>query len=118
VPYWTVFGTQTSRAGLDAYLDSTEPCDEIRALLFSHGTDSIGLASAEDWRDTAARARKVGVLTGVNASAYPRDFTGLVHSHRDLAKIRTRYPMPPPLGIDDATAALAGRDHVLWRPSG
>ena len=118
VPYWTVFGTRTFRADLDMYLDGTEPYDEIRILLFNHGTESIGLSSAEDWRHTAARARKIGVLTGVDAAAYPRDFAGLVRSHRELAKIRTRYPMPPSLGIDDATAALTGRDHIVWRPAG
>ncbi|WP_413804664.1 hypothetical protein [Streptomyces sp. OE57] len=118
VPYWTVFGTQASRAGLDAYLDTTEPYDEIRVLLFNHGTDSIGLAGAEDWRRTAARARKIGVLTGVDAAAYPRDFAGLVRSHRELARIRARYPMPLPLGIADATAALTGRGHIDWRPDG
>ncbi|MES4908613.1 MULTISPECIES: hypothetical protein [unclassified Streptomyces] len=58
------------------------------------------------------------MLTGVDACAYPRDFAGLVRSHRELAKIRRRCPMPPPLGLDDATAALTGRDHVLWRPAG
>ncbi|WP_033313775.1 hypothetical protein RFN58_35185 [Streptomyces iakyrus] len=116
VPYWALFGTETARAGLNAYLDTTDPYDEIRILLFNHGTDSIGLASAQDWQRTAARARKIGVLTGVDATAYPRDFASLVRSHRELSKIRARYPMPPPLNTA-AAKALTARDEIDWHPA-
>ncbi|WP_433447176.1 hypothetical protein ACQPXS_04640 [Streptomyces sp. CA-142005] len=116
VPYWTVFGTEASRAGLDSYLDASAPYDEIRILLFNHGTDSIGLAHAQDWQRTAARARKIGLLTGVDAAAYPRDFAGFVRSHRELTKIRTRYPLPLPLAAADAVTALTARDDIVWRP--
>ncbi|UQA97110.1 hypothetical protein [Streptomyces halobius] len=116
VPYWSVFGTETFRAGLEAYLDSTDPYDEIRVLLFNHGTASIGLAGAADWRRTAARAREIGVLTGADATAYPRDFAGLVRAHRELGKIRTRYPLPlPPLHAAYAATALTGHDGIVWR---
>ncbi|MFC7328253.1 hypothetical protein [Marinactinospora rubrisoli] len=114
VPYWSVFGTETCRADLDAYLDGTDPYDEIRILLFNHGTDSIGLASAADWRRTAARARKVGVLTGVDPGAYPRDFASLVRSHRELRRVRARYPMPLPLEVGAAAAAVTAWDGVTW----
>ncbi|RVU15558.1 hypothetical protein EOT10_38925 [Streptomyces antnestii] len=117
VPYWAFFGTETSRAGLEAYLDATTPYDEIRILLFNHGTDSIGLAGAQDWQRTAARARKVGVLTGVDATAYPRDFASFVRSHRELSKIRTRYPLALPLDAANAAAALAVRKEITWRPA-
>ncbi|MBD0421353.1 hypothetical protein H0H10_19720 [Streptomyces sp. TRM S81-3] len=116
VPYWTVFGTQAFRAHLEAYLDASAPYDEIRILLFNHGTDSIGLAGAQDWRCTAARARKIGLLTGVDAAAYPRDFASFVRSHRALSKIRTRCPLPPSLDITSAAAALTGREEIVWRP--
>ncbi|SPE63920.1 hypothetical protein SNS2_5244 [Streptomyces netropsis] len=114
VPYWTVFGTETFRAGLETYLNATDPYDEIRILLFNHGTDSIGLAGAQDWRRTAARARKIGVLTGVDGAVYPRDFAGFVRSHRELSQIRTRYPMPLPLNAASAAAALAARGGIGW----
>ncbi|MCK7624349.1 hypothetical protein MUU72_14770 [Streptomyces sp. RS10V-4] len=117
VPYWAVFGTESCRAGLAAYLDSTAPYDEIRALLFNHGTESIGLAGAEDWRRTAARARKLGVLTGVDAAAYPRDFAGLVRTHRELRKVRTRCPMPQPLDVAGVPDVLTSRQDVVWRPA-
>jgi hypothetical protein len=117
VPYWTVFGTKTFRAGLEAYLDATDPYDEIRIMLFNHGTDSIGLAGAEDWQRTADRARKIGVLTGMNAAAYPRDFASFVRSHRELSKIRTRYPMPPPLDAVGTAATVGARQQIIWRPA-
>lgn len=116
MPYWSVFGTQTSRAALESYLDTCDPCDEIRILLFNHGTDSIGPAGAHDWRRTAARARKIGVLTGVDASAYPRDFASFVRSHRELSKIRTRCPLPLPLDATRAATVLSSRDEVIWQP--
>ncbi|MFI2200409.1 hypothetical protein ACH47Z_06410 [Streptomyces sp. NPDC020192] len=118
VPYWTVFGTEACRAGLEEYLDGTEPYDEIRVLLFNHGTESIGLARAEDWRRTAARARKIGVLTGVDAAACPRDFASLVRSHQALSRIRTRWPLPLPQGVDAAVEALTGRDEISWSQVG
>ena len=118
VPYWTVFGTETARAGLEQYLDTTEPYDEIRVLLFNHGTESIGLATAEDWQSTAARARKIGVLTGVDAAVYPRDFASLVRSHQALRRIRTRWPLPLPLGVDAAAQVLTGRGEVTWHHVG
>ncbi|CAL9657603.1 hypothetical protein SUDANB176_06859 [Streptomyces sp. enrichment culture] len=116
VPYWSVFGTQASRAAVEAYLDTCDPYDEIRVLLFNHGTDSIGLAGAHDWQRTAARARKIGVLTGVDASAYPRDFASFVRAHRELSKIRARCPLPPPLDATGAAARLSSRDGVVWQP--
>ncbi|MEU6089762.1 hypothetical protein ABZ865_23720 [Streptomyces sp. NPDC047085] len=114
VPYWSVFGTEASRAGLEHYLDTTDPYDEIRVLLFNHGTDSIGLAGSEDWRRTAARARKIGILTGVDAAAYPRDFASLIRSHQALSRIRSRSPLPLPLAVDTAVEALSGRDGITW----
>ncbi|MEU0108441.1 hypothetical protein ABZ313_24200 [Streptomyces sp. NPDC006251] len=117
VPYWAVFGTETFRAGLEAYLDATDPYDEIRILLFNHGTDSIGLGSAESWQRTADRARKIGVLTGADATAYPRDFASLVRSHRELSKIRTHYPMPLPLDAADTAAMLTTQEQIVWRPA-
>jgi len=50
VPYWTTFNTERSLASVEAYLDGAEPYDEIRAMLFSHGVESVGLPSIERWR--------------------------------------------------------------------
>ncbi|MEU6669094.1 hypothetical protein [Streptomyces sp. NPDC046727] len=116
VPYWAVFGTEASRVSLEEYLDAAAPYDEIRILLFNHGTESIGLAGARDWLRTAARARKIGLLTGVDTTAYPRDFAAFVRSHRELSRIRARCPLPLPLDIADAAGALTARDEIVWRP--
>ncbi|MFI6737626.1 hypothetical protein ACIBI9_32275 [Nonomuraea sp. NPDC050451] len=115
VPYWMVFNTEQSLAHVQDYLDRAEAFDEIRLILFSHGVDSIGLASAEDWRKMLARARKLGVFTGVDTRAYPRDFAGLARAHRELARIRTTYPMPRPLEWPVAEEFLAGRGELDWR---
>ncbi len=117
VSYWAVFGSEMFRAGLESYLEATDRYDEIRVLLFNHGTESIGLADAEDWQRTAARARKIGILTGTDAAAYPSDFASVVRSHRELSKVRKRYPLPMPLDADDAAAILNAHDEIIWHPT-
>ena len=119
VPFWTVFNTEPSRRAAEDYLDdaeSTEPYDEIRLLLFSHGVDSVGLAGVEQWRRLASRARKVGTLVGVDDDAYPRDFASLIRGHRELAATRARYPMPGPLPLEDVDVFLRQRTYpaVTW----
>ncbi|WP_225829962.1 hypothetical protein [Streptomyces sp. NK08204] len=113
VPYWTVFGTETFRAGLEAYLDATDPYDEIRIVLFNHGTQSIGLADAWAWQRTAARARKIGVLAGADAAAHPRDFASLVRAHRAVGRVRPRYPLPLSLGADQVMPVLRAADEAI-----
>ncbi len=114
VPYWMVFNTDPSRDGLSSYLDRADPYDEIRLLLFSHGVESVGLVPIHAWEQLLSRARKIGVLTGVDRDAYPRDFASLARAHRELARIRTRYPMPLPLDWSTAEEFLAERDEVDW----
>ncbi|MFD0883838.1 hypothetical protein ACFQ08_04610 [Streptosporangium algeriense] len=109
VPYWMVFNTEPSLASLTGYLDRSDPFAEIRLLLFSHGVESVGLASVEQWRRVLARAEKVGVFTGVDPRAYPRDFAGLARAHRELSRIRTTYPMPLPLPWPHAETFLTNR---------
>ncbi|MGW3353172.1 hypothetical protein ACWDA3_58625 [Nonomuraea rubra] len=116
VPYWMVFNTDPSHAGLQAYLDGADaradPFDEIRLMLFSHGVDSVGLVPVEGWRQVLQRARKVGVFTGVDVRAYPRDFASLARAHAELARIRTTYPMPPALDWPSAQEFLALRQEL------
>ncbi|GAB3289348.1 hypothetical protein GCM10027563_26000 [Parasphingorhabdus pacifica] len=88
-------------------MDATGEPEEIRILLFPHGVESIGLAGIEEWLRVAARAGKVGSLVGVDESAFPRDFAGLVRAHRDLYRIRRKcYPMPRPLRFDEVEPVL------------
>ncbi|WP_181958466.1 hypothetical protein [Nonomuraea diastatica] len=114
VPYWMVFNTEPSRASLTGYLDGADPFEEIRLLLFSHGVESVGLATIGQWRETLARAGKVGVFTGVDTRAYPRDFAGLARAHRELARIRATVPMPLPMKWETAEKFLADRDELRW----
>lgn len=109
VPYWTVFNTEPSRDAVLGYLGRADPFDESRLLLFSHGVESVGLASAHRWLEVLKHALKIGVFTGVDTRAYPRDFASLARSHRELAKIRTTYPMPLPMEWPIAEEFLAKR---------
>lgn len=114
VPYWTVFNTEPSREIVLDYLSGADPFDEIRLLLFSHGVESVGLAPIRR-REALEQARKIGVFTGVDTRAYPRDFASLARSHRELAKIRTTYPMPLPMRWPVAEEFLAKREELEWR---
>lgn len=114
VPFWASFNTQESLGGLDAYLDEVAPYDEIRLMLFSHGTESIGLASVEEWRRVAERAGKIGSLLGVDANAYPRDFASLARAHRGLTRIRHLQPMPPRLLLPEVEPRLRDHAGITW----
>jgi hypothetical protein len=101
VPFWTTFNMQPSLDWLHQYLDTTDPYDEIYMMLFSHGEDSIGLASIAQWRSALKRAKKRGEFVGVDEQAYPRDFASMMRYHTDLkAKISQRYSLPESLTLE------------------
>jgi hypothetical protein len=115
VPLWTVFNTEPSRQALLRHLDQADPYDEIRLILFSHGVESVGLASIDDWSRVLDRARKIGVFTGVAARAYPRDFAVFARAHRELARTRHRVPVPArPLDVADVEEFLEKGGDVGW----
>ena len=60
VPLWLVFNTEPSLATIHRYLDAARPFDEIRMTLFSHGVESVGLPTIDQWRSVLHRAGKVG----------------------------------------------------------
>ena len=103
VPYWMVFNTEPSLRAAHTYLDATEAFDELRLMLFSHGVESVGLASIEQWRGLLARGRRLGEFAGVDPDVFPRDFASFVRYHRALATVRPCYPMPDPLSLEDLT---------------
>jgi hypothetical protein len=51
-------------------------------------------------------AGKVGSFLGVDEQAFPRDFATLARYHQALARVRKRYPMPPPLSLEELDAFL------------
>jgi hypothetical protein len=65
-------------------------------MLFSHGTEGIGLASIDQWRDLVSRGGK-GRFLGVDEDRYPRDFATLIRYHQDLARIGPVEGIPSPL---------------------
>jgi hypothetical protein len=117
-PFWMVFNKEPSLRALQAYLDGTGAFDELFMMLFSHGVDSIGLPSIEQWREPLRRARVKGAFLGVDERAFPRDFAVFIRYYFDLRrKIHARYPMPPPLPLKELDEFLDhhhGRYAVQW----
>lgn len=118
VPFWMVFNKEPSLGALQAYLDETEPFDEIFMMLFSHGVDSIGLPSIEQWREPLRRARNRGAFLGVDERAFPRDFAVFIRYYFDLLRtISVRYPMPSALTVKELDKFLdhnSSRYPVRW----
>jgi hypothetical protein len=118
VPFWMKFNMEPSVNWIEQYLENTDPYDEIYMMLFSHGTDSIGLPSIERWRTVLNRARQRGAFVGVEEDKYPRDFATLIRYYTDLQPtIPARYPLPAPLTLEqlDKFIELAGdSEPVRW----
>jgi hypothetical protein len=112
VPFWTYFPVQESADDLRAYLDRTT-YDEIDVMLFSHGVESRGLATAEAWQGLAGRALRRGRLLGVDASAFPADFPAFVRYSRELRSLPDVDVVGPPLLVGDALAGLAADPRVV-----
>ena len=106
LPFWLVFCTQPSADMLRRYLRYAPPFPDIDMMLFSHGTDSIGLASIDEWRQLLAYATRRGRFLGVDEARYPRDFATLVRYHRDLALLRPMEAPPPAMTTEFFEAAL------------
>ncbi|TMR94649.1 hypothetical protein [Nonomuraea basaltis] len=118
VPFWMVFNGERSRQALLSYLDRSEPFDEIRLTLFSHGVESPGIAPIDAWREALGRAGKIGVFAGVDPRAFPRDFAVFARTHRDLTRMRTTYPMPLAMPLPETEDALVAREDVTWTVEG
>lgn len=117
IPFWMKFNVDSSAAGLESYLDEAGPFQEIYAMLFSHGTESAGLAPIERWEKLLKRARVQGRLVGVNAEKYPSDFGVLTRYHTAMQEIPDRYPMPEPLSLEQLDRFQEGagdRYNVEW----
>lgn len=100
VPFWTFFPVEPAANGLERELDRREAFDDLRVMLFSHGTESIGLAPIDRWQSILARARRCGRFAGVNPKTFPRDFAVFVRYSRALRReIAERHPLPEPLGL-------------------
>lgn len=118
VPFWMVFNTDPSAHALESYLRD-HSFKEIFLMLFSHGVDSIGLASIERWQKIVELAQERGSFIGVDPKRYPRDFGVFVRYNPELRRIVSpRYPIPPALTLPEFEQFLTestGRYRVSWR---
>lgn len=106
VPFWLTFNAGHSPQALREHLDAIG-YEEIRMMLFSHGTESIGLTPIGTWQHLVGRARRSGTLLGADPEVYPRDFAGLVRAHRELTRVPARR-VPPPMSFREAESVLRG----------
>jgi hypothetical protein len=113
MPFWLVFCVDRSAEVLREFLDGEPAFDEIGLMLFSHGTEGVGVAPIEEWRRLLSRARHRGYFLGVDESRYPRDFATFIRFHRALAELGTPFELPPPLSLRHFED-LAGRYGPRW----
>jgi hypothetical protein len=111
IPYWMLFNVEPSADRLESYLQDAPSYDEIYLMLFSHGVDSIGVASIERWKSMLQRARKHGRFVGVNEKKYPKDILVYLRYNRGLRKIQGRVPMPEPLSLHQLDQFIQNNNH-------
>lgn len=97
IPFWLLFGVEPSADALERYLKTQPPFDEIDMMLFSHGVDSIGVASIERWRALLDTAKREGRFAGADPVHYPRDFATFARFGRALTHLQPQFPLPPAL---------------------
>lgn len=109
VPFWALFNTEPAAQALSDYLVDAEPFNRLGAMLFAHGTHSIGLASIERWRGLLGRAHE-GRFLGVSEQAYPGDFATFARYQPALEDfLPSRGPLPS-LTLADLAAFVSKRD--------
>jgi hypothetical protein len=119
IPFWMVFNKSPSADALRAYLkNEREILDEIYLMLFSHGVDSIGLVTIDEWRRIITAGSRAAYFVGVDERAYPRDFAVFVRYYEALIQsFQARYPIPAPLttdGLEEFLRQTDGRYRVEW----
>ena len=121
VPFWMKFNTETSFDALSAYLERSEPFDEIYLTLFQQGTEGVGLPSIEQWRTLLRHARRRGEFLGIEPEEHPRDFGGLGRYQDAVQEIPARYPIPSRLPLAQLARFVderAGQYEVEWHGLG
>jgi hypothetical protein len=98
IPFWLVFCTDPSAQTLRRFLDGAS-FDDIDMMLFSHGTESVGLTGIREWRALLAKPKREGRFLGVDERRYPRDFATFVRFDRALAALGPQYDMPAPMPL-------------------
>lgn len=106
VPFWLVFCTEPSPETFRRFLDDEASFDEIDMMLFSHGTEGVGVTSIARWQALLDKAHKKGRFLGVDKRRYPRDFATFVRFDRALSRLRPQYELPPPMPLAQFEAGL------------
>ena len=115
VPFWTVFNAESSARAVERYLDLAGGFDDIRAVVFSHGIESPGLAPMSSWLSLLGRARFDSGLLGVDPQQYPKDFQVFLRYHNALRRLPSRPHPAKPLSLADLDAFLASEPPVSVR---
>lgn len=119
VPLWLSFMTDPDADRLAAFLDSDgDQYDEVYLSLFSHGVDSLGLATVDRWRSILEGTSGRGSFLGVNPDAYPIDFGTYVRYNREFPRrIADRHPLAAPMPFDDFEREMRSieGEAVRWR---
>ncbi|YAF94089.1 MAG: hypothetical protein AB3A66_15850 [Nodularia sp. CChRGM 3473] len=119
VPFWMKFNMEPSLHWIKDYLGKADPYDEIFMILFSHGVESVGLPTIEQWREVFKYARQRGEFIGMVEADFPRNFVTLIRYYTDLKRmISARYPVPGTLSLkqlDKFIEQTGDRFPVQWQ---
>eukprot|EP00026_Physarum_polycephalum_P001444 Phypoly_transcript_01445.p1 GENE.Phypoly_transcript_01445~~Phypoly_transcript_01445.p1 ORF type:complete len:553 (-),score=92.02 Phypoly_transcript_01445:899-2557(-) len=108
IPFWTAFSVETCADDVENYLKEQmqegNPIATAFSFLFSHGTESLGIATLDRWRAILKSNKNVTtpppvtdeVFIGVDTECFPKDFASVVNYNPDLKRrISERFAMPP-----------------------
>ncbi|MGK5440902.1 hypothetical protein ACSNN7_03590 [Micromonospora sp. URMC 105] len=106
VPYWCENATRRSVDGVEWWLAGSEPFTSVDVLPESPGMRSPALAGLPQWLAVAAFGRRRRALDRTAARGYP---VAPVPTRRATEVLRNQaydLPVPPPLKMGEAVAAL------------
>lgn len=106
IPFWLAFCTEPSAHTLQRYLDRQPPFRNIDLMLFSHGTESIGMAPIERWQQLLDYAKDEGAFVGVDTERFPRDFATLTRFDEELKQRAPLLSPPEPLTTEKFLAGV------------
>jgi hypothetical protein len=107
VPYWTFFSVQPALRAFAEHLNAAEPYRWIDILLFQHGVRSAGIATPQEWLDTARGTGAEARLLAQDPCRFPHDVASLGRYGRALAELPSARSAWTPVDVDAALCGLA-----------